>query len=65
MTRAELDTLKPGDSLIGIAGDDECEVVEVERNRSRVYARIRYSGMTTLCVPLRAGGPEIRGARHA
>ena len=63
MTRDDIEDLCAGDSIIGIAPDDECQVVAVERRGKQRIAHVRYSATTIMRVPLRANGPEIRGAR--
>ena len=62
MTRDDLDALCTGDSIIGPSDGDEHEVMAVYRAGFQRLAHIRYAGRV-VSVWLRAGGPEIRGAR--
>lgn len=62
MTRAELDALCAGDSLIGVVADDEVPVVAVKRSAHAVVAHVRL-GACVVPIRLSHDGPEIRCAR--
>jgi hypothetical protein len=69
MNIRELQSLRPGDSVIGhFFGDCESEypivgVRPVADSMARQVC-IQFSEFTRLVCPIRAGGGEIRGARH-
>lgn len=67
MTRIEIEALAPGDSIIGVAEDDEVRVIGVDPPfllRGRLIRPVHFQyNRTTVAALVREGDGTIRGAR--